>query len=60
MPIFEYSCFDCGSHFEKLHKSRSDQEINCPECGSLKIKKELSVFASVGSPSSDKGCSSGG
>ena len=32
MPIYEYVCMECESHFEELVRS-SDQAVMCPECG---------------------------
>ena len=49
MPIFEYRCKDCGEKFETLVYSTSDtKEIECPECGSTKTEKQMSMFASSG------------
>jgi len=45
MPIFEYSCQDCGSGFELL--VRSDTVLQCPQCHSSKLDKQLSVFATA-------------
>ncbi len=44
MPIFEYSCEDCGTKFEKLVR-RTGQEVECPSCGQNHLKTELSTFA---------------
>jgi putative FmdB family regulatory protein len=44
MPIYEFKCSSCGSNFELL--MRSDTELACPECGSSRIGKKLSLFAS--------------
>lgn len=44
MPIFEYRCRTCGDDFELL--ARSDTRVACPECGSSRVDKKLSVFAS--------------
>jgi len=44
MPIFEYRCSACGDDFELL--VRSDTAVACPECGSRKVDKKLSTFAS--------------
>jgi putative FmdB family regulatory protein len=44
MPIFEYSCDDCGTKFEKLMR-RSDDEAVCPSCGEKHVKQELSTFS---------------
>jgi putative FmdB family regulatory protein len=44
MPIFEYKCSSCGGDFELL--VRGGTELSCPECGSARIDKKFSVFAS--------------
>lgn len=46
MPIFEYLCQACGSHFEKLIRRDADVDsLECPSCGGRKLSKELSTFA---------------
>lgn len=60
MPIYEYLCTTCGSHFEKLQKSAEASGVECPTCGSVEVKKEFSTFSSAGSSSSAAGCFSGG
>jgi putative FmdB family regulatory protein len=47
MPIYEYHCKSCEAKFEKLVRSMSaaDDGIKCPECGSDKTARALSVFA---------------
>jgi len=45
MPIFEYSCRECGDGFELL--VRSDTVLQCPRCHSSKLDKQLSVFATA-------------
>ncbi len=47
MPIYEYACMSCESHFEEL--VRSDETPACPSCGTDKVKRQLSVFARHGS-----------
>ena len=44
MPIFEYSCVDCGTKFEKLMRRTGDEAI-CPSCGEKHVTQELSTFA---------------
>jgi putative FmdB family regulatory protein len=45
MPIYEYTCQDCGAPFEKFIRSITAQvEVRCPNCGSSQIKKGWSVF----------------
>jgi putative FmdB family regulatory protein len=46
MPIYEYSCEDCGTKFEKLVRRASDAPgIECPSCGKTHLRQELSTFA---------------
>jgi putative FmdB family regulatory protein len=44
MPIYEYSCDDCGSKFEKLVRG-AETQVACPKCGEKHVKQELSTFA---------------
>ena len=46
MPIYEYECRNCGSHFEKL-VPRAGTPIVCEACGSGKVVKQFSVFSAV-------------
>ena len=45
MPIFEYSCQDCGNKFEKLVRNSDPAAPACPTCGTNHVSKELSTFA---------------
>ena len=50
MPIYEYICEDCQTHFEKIVLNKA-QEIACPKCAGKKNAIQLSVFSSAnGSP----------
>jgi putative FmdB family regulatory protein len=54
MPIYEYTCKNCSSQFERLAKSMSAvQTVECPKCGSKQTSRTLSIFA-VGSESAGK------
>ena len=45
MPIFEYTCANCGHRFEKLVLStKRAKELRCPECDSHEVHKEISLF----------------
>lgn len=49
MPLFEFKCKKCGEKFEELVFSiGGDEEIECPKCGSVKVEKQMSAFASTG------------
>jgi len=43
MPIFEYTCVQCGDEFEKLVINRS-ASVDCPTCQGRDVKKKFSVF----------------
>jgi len=46
VPIYEYVCMECESHFEEL--VRGDEQVQCPECSAANVKKQFSVFAAHG------------
>jgi putative FmdB family regulatory protein len=46
MPIYEYVCMSCESHFEEL--ARFDDTPPCPDCGSEKAKRQFSKFVAHG------------
>jgi len=48
MPLFEYACRACDHHFELL--VREATKLECPQCASAELDKQLSVFA-VSAPS---------
>lgn len=43
MPLYEYNCSSCESQFELL--VRGSESPACPQCGSSKLEKLLSVPA---------------
>ena len=49
MPIYEYTCKACHKTFDQLVRSMSsaeaDEKVACPECGSKKTARAMSVFA---------------
>jgi putative FmdB family regulatory protein len=63
MPIYEYICDDCRTHYERIVMSAS-QEIDCPKCASKRHTLQLSVFSAGksanGSSSSSAASDSGG
>lgn len=60
MPLFEYTCTNCGCRFEKLQKAGVECRTECPACGSAEVRKEMSTFAAGGSSPAGAGCFSGG
>jgi putative FmdB family regulatory protein len=46
MPIFEYSCDDCGTNFEKLVRRSADADaVECPHCSQKHLTTRYSTFA---------------
>ncbi len=54
MPIYEYTCKDCGKSSELIVSSET--QISCEHCGSKKLKRELSSFAFSRGGSSSPAC----
>jgi len=45
VPIFEYTCKDCGAEFDDLDSvDNRDKPHKCPACGSMKSERRMSVF----------------
>jgi putative FmdB family regulatory protein len=49
MPIYEYVCMACESHFEELVRNGADPD--CPDCGAENVRRQLSRFAALGTES---------
>ena len=45
MPIYEYSCTDCGHKLEIMQKINESPLENCPACGQNTLKKLVSAAA---------------
>jgi putative FmdB family regulatory protein len=43
VPIYEYVCMQCESHFEEL--VRGDQQVACPDCAATDVSRQFSTFA---------------
>jgi putative FmdB family regulatory protein len=65
VPIYEFVCMECESHFEELVKV--DAVADCPDCGAANVRKKFSSFAahgttstpSFGGPTGGGGCCGG-
>ena len=58
MPIFEYECAKCKTHFELLVSDDAPETVRCPECASKRVSKLFSCF-SVTSGKPESSASSG-
>ena len=47
MPIYEYNCAKCNNSFEHFARNSTDHPSKCPECGSRRVKKQFSAFATT-------------
>jgi len=48
MPIYEYTCKQCGKEFERVVLSGNEKGITCPECKSKDVKKNMSASSFMG------------
>jgi len=56
VPLYEFTCTDCGETFEELVAASLDTlGVTCPDCGSEKVEKLVSRFASTGASSANGG-----
>ena len=45
MPIYEYSCQECGHSLEAIQKLADAPLTDCPGCGKAALKKQISAPA---------------
>ncbi|MBW8864247.1 MAG: zinc ribbon domain-containing protein [Verrucomicrobia bacterium] len=55
MPIYEFHCEQCERDSEILVRSADWKGTKCPHCGSSKLDKKFSTFASAGAGESSPG-----
>ncbi|MBV9268996.1 MAG: zinc ribbon domain-containing protein [Acidobacteriaceae bacterium] len=61
MPIYEYSCDDCGTKFEKLVRRTADADaVRCPSCGHDHLTTQYSTFAAHAATGKQECAPSGG
>ncbi|MFW5781750.1 MAG: FmdB family zinc ribbon protein [Candidatus Muiribacteriaceae bacterium] len=58
MPLYTYTCNDCGKKFEFL-KIRSDETAECPECKSKDLKRNIDLISSGSGTKSSDSCPTG-
>lgn len=48
MAMYEYVCKDCGKDFDLLRNmNQNDSDVVCVGCGSPKVERKISLFAST-------------
>jgi putative FmdB family regulatory protein len=56
MPLYEYSCRDCGHRFEILQRLGEGAEgLACPSCSAATLDKQFSTFAAGAGSRGDGG-----
>jgi putative FmdB family regulatory protein len=60
MPIYEFHCEKCGQDSEVLVRSSKWAGTKCPHCGSTKLDKKFSTFASAATEQSSSSPKFGG
>jgi putative FmdB family regulatory protein len=43
VPVYEYVCMECESHFEEL--VRGEEQVACPDCAATNVSRQFSTFA---------------
>lgn len=60
MPMYEYRCTECGRRYEQLRRmSEADTNLECPQCASKKVERQISACA-IGGGTSGGGNGGGG
>jgi putative FmdB family regulatory protein len=54
VPIYEYTCNNCGNEFELL--IRGEEKPACPTCGRAKLTRSMSVPAAHTAATRDPTC----
>ncbi len=48
MPIYEYTCPQCGKRFEKrVSFNEADERQPCPNCGNRHARRQISLIGGV-------------
>ena len=59
MPIYEFYCHKCNTIYNFFSRSvNTDKVPDCPKCGKVKLKRKVSIFATI-SGRKEEDCDSG-
>ncbi|MFT5284503.1 MAG: putative FmdB family regulatory protein [Planctomycetota bacterium] len=47
MPTYDYQCGACGHEFEIFHSMKDAPKKKCPECGKLKLVRQIGTGGGV-------------
>ncbi len=47
MPTYDYVCQDCGHALELFQSMSEAPKRKCPECGKLKLKRQIGMGAGI-------------
>ncbi len=56
MPIFEFHCKECRTEFKTLRRTEKLPEVTCPDCGTDRVARLLSVTASSSGNQESEAC----
>jgi putative FmdB family regulatory protein len=56
MPIFEFHCKECTNDFRTLRRADKVDEVTCPDCGTDRVVRLISVTARSAGGADPQGC----
>lgn len=60
MPLYDFTCDDCGTRFERLVRREAEvADVDCPDCGGRHVSRALSLPAAPVSGPAPTACGSG-
>ena len=59
MPLYEYTCLDCDTHFETRRSfEQANEPAPCPSCAGTETHKQFATIALLGNGTSSSASSS--
>lgn len=47
MPVYEFHCKECRTEFRTLRRAEALNDVHCPDCGTQRVARLLSVTAAA-------------